>query len=64
VIVVPFVVFPDVPNVVFPDVLVVSSATYRALALRRLMMVASASICCWIKLGDGWSGDGMLCDCG
>jgi hypothetical protein len=36
----------------------------RALALRRLMMVASASIagccCCWTKLGDGWSGDGMF----
>jgi hypothetical protein len=33
-----------------------------ALALRRLMMVASASIacCCWTKLGDGWSGDGMF----
>jgi len=29
------------------------------------MMVASASIaiagCCRTKLGDGWSGDGMLC---
>ncbi len=29
-------------------------------------MVASASIagCCRTKLGDGWSGDGMLCGCG
>jgi hypothetical protein len=35
----------------------------RFLALRRSMMVASASIagCCRTKLGDGWSGDGMLC---
>ena len=33
----------------------------RALALRRSMMVAAASIagCCRTKLGDGWSGDGM-----
>ena len=33
----------------------------RALALRRLMMVAAASIagCCRTKLGHGWSDDGM-----
>ena len=38
----------------------------RALALRRLMMVASASIagCCRTQVSDGWSGDGMLCGCG
>ena len=37
-----------------------------ALALRRSMMVDSASIadCCRTKLGDGWSGDGMLCGWG
>ena len=33
------------------------------LALGRSMMVVSTSIggCCRTKLGDGWSGDGMLC---